>query len=178
MKNRLLIALSCALTACSTPRSIGYFDGTYTLKPYQPVGCDKPAKHEFIFKPDSKAPLRYICSNGKIITPGPMWTDGGSVPSAVSWLPSFGRWHYAEAYILHDWLMTEHRMERGNTEPRVPNHVQEIFDEALQAEAQQEHYLGERISRFLISHFANHGKTPCHHWNGRQPDPLKKWEPR
>lgn len=39
-----------------------------------------------------------------VIKPGPIYTDGGSVPRAAQVLKGFSPWGYAPAYMIHDWL--------------------------------------------------------------------------
>lgn len=58
----------------------------------------------FIFQQDAKHPFRYTTSSGRVITPGLMETDGGSVPRALRGLMRFSSWGYAPAFIVHDWI--------------------------------------------------------------------------
>lgn len=43
------------------------------------------------------------------ITPGLMYTDGGSIPEALRGFAGFSPWGYGPAYIVHDWLFAAHR---------------------------------------------------------------------
>jgi hypothetical protein len=58
----------------------------------------------FLFLPDADRPLKFTRSNGDIITPGRMLTDGGSIPRPVWALRNYSPWGYAPAFIVHDWL--------------------------------------------------------------------------
>lgn len=63
---------------------------------------------KFIYIPDQREPLSFIRKkDGKaidIITPGKMYTDGGSIPR-VLWIDKdFSPWMFGPAYIVHDWL--------------------------------------------------------------------------
>lgn len=177
MNAKILSALlMLTLVACSSPAPTGRFEGHYTLAPYLPNGSAKPARDEFIYRPDERDPFRFVCSDGTVIQPQAMWTDGGSVPRLISWVPGFGRWHYERSYIIHDWLTTAHRVQQPPREKTVPTAVEEIFEENLNTEAKDKHFHGERLARSLIAHFANHGRGALGHWNARQPDPLRKWE--
>jgi len=59
---------------------------------------------KFIFRPDTDNPLTFIRSNRDRITPGFMYTDGGSIPRPLWALRSYSPWGYAPAFIVHDWL--------------------------------------------------------------------------
>src|SRR5690349_10192173 len=63
---------------------------------------------EFIFHPDPRTPLKFTRSNGEVIQPGEMYTDGGSIPYAMRIFRSFSPWGYAPAFIVHDWLFDAH----------------------------------------------------------------------
>jgi hypothetical protein len=58
----------------------------------------------FVFLPDTTKPLSFTRSNGEMITPGRMLTDGGSIPRPLWILRSYSPWGYAPAFIIHDWL--------------------------------------------------------------------------
>lgn len=59
---------------------------------------------QFVFVPDTEKPLTFTRHNREAITPGAMYTDGGSIPRALWALRSYSPWGYAPAYIVHDWL--------------------------------------------------------------------------
>ncbi|WP_284449008.1 DUF1353 domain-containing protein [Pseudoxanthomonas mexicana] len=98
----LVPLLLLALTGCAT------FEQHYTrtepgkLKGKLLVQWIEP--DEFIFTPDKENPLTFTRSNGKTITPGRMYTDGGSIPRPLWILRSYSPWGYAPAFIVHDWL--------------------------------------------------------------------------
>lgn len=58
----------------------------------------------FIFQQDPNRPFRYRTAAGRVITPGVMETDGGSVPRVLRGLSRFSSWGYAPAFIVHDWI--------------------------------------------------------------------------
>lgn len=58
----------------------------------------------FIFRQDPNRPFRYRTAAGRLITPGVMETDGGSVPRVLRGLSRFSSWSYAPAFIVHDWI--------------------------------------------------------------------------
>ena len=59
---------------------------------------------EFIFLPDPGRPLTFTRFNRDAITPGRMYTDGGSIPRPFRVLRNYAPWGYAPAFIIHDWL--------------------------------------------------------------------------
>jgi hypothetical protein len=40
----------------------------------------------------------------RLIEPGLMYTDGGSIPRIAQVFPGFSPWGYGPAYIIHDWI--------------------------------------------------------------------------
>lgn len=74
----------------------GQLNGRLTVEWIEP---DK-----FIFRPDERNPLTFTRHNGERITPGLMYTDGGSIPRPLWAIRSYSPWGYAPAYIVHDWL--------------------------------------------------------------------------
>jgi hypothetical protein len=64
------------------------------------------AADQFIFRPDENAPLTFTRYNNEQITPGLMYTDGGSIPRPLWGVRNFSPWGYAPAFIIHDWLFT------------------------------------------------------------------------
>jgi V8-like Glu-specific endopeptidase len=67
---------------------------------------DRP---RFIFEPQANQQFSYKTSNGKLIVPKLMDTDGGTSPLALHPLPKFSPWGYAPAYIIHDWVFVSHK---------------------------------------------------------------------
>ena len=58
----------------------------------------------FLYEPDPANPLTFKRADGSSITPAAMYTDGGSIPSALRALKGYSPWGYAPAFIIHDWL--------------------------------------------------------------------------
>jgi Protein of unknown function (DUF1353) len=70
----------------------------------------------FIFLPDKEKPLTFVRSTGDKITPGRMLTDGGSIPRPLWILRNYSPWGYAPAFVIHDWLFTQHQCKLENFE--------------------------------------------------------------
>lgn len=66
------------------------------------------APDQFVFLPDRTSPLSFTRSNGETITPGRMFTDGGSIPRSLWIFRNYSPWGYAPAFIVHDWLFHMH----------------------------------------------------------------------
>lgn len=58
----------------------------------------------FLFLPNKDEPFALLRSSGTKIQPGPMYTDGGSIPRFLWGVEGYSPWGYAPAYNVHDWL--------------------------------------------------------------------------
>lgn len=58
----------------------------------------------FLFLPHKKDPFMLLRTDGSKIQPGPMYTDGGSIPRFLWGIEGYSPWGYAPAYVVHDWL--------------------------------------------------------------------------
>lgn len=63
----------------------------------------------FVFVPNPDEPFALVRANGSRIQPGPIYTDGGSLPRFLWGVKGYSPWGYAPAYVVHDWLFEEHR---------------------------------------------------------------------
>jgi hypothetical protein len=72
------------------------------------VGVDK-----FVYVPGSKSNNFGFetAHTGRIIEPGLMYTDGGSIPRIAQIFKPFSPWGYGPAYIVHDWVFYGHYCE-------------------------------------------------------------------
>lgn len=100
-------AMLASLLACSSslPSDRGSFSGRLQLVWQQP--------DEFLYAPDSDDPLRFARPGGEVIEPGPMVTDGGSIPRPFWAFRYYSPWGYAPAFIVHDWLFVQHHCGTG-----------------------------------------------------------------
>ncbi len=105
MKRILIICLMILCTGCAsklynnTPNST--FSGDLDVR--------WVANDYFIFIPNPENPFRLVRSDGGIIQPGVMYTDGGSIPRFFWGVKGYSPWGYAPAYIVHDWLFEAQR---------------------------------------------------------------------
>ncbi|MBC2736535.1 MAG: DUF1353 domain-containing protein [Desulfobacteraceae bacterium] len=100
MKKLWVIFIAFFLTGCAnyhySKTNVGTLTGNVRVQWLEP---DK-----FLFIPDSNKPLSFKRHNGDVITPGIMYTDGGSIPRPLWGVRNYSPWGYAPAFIVHDWL--------------------------------------------------------------------------
>ncbi len=61
--------------------------------------------NSFVYIPSQDNPLRFTRgTNGDVIEPKRMWTDGGSIPRQFWVFKNYSPWGYGPAFIVHDWL--------------------------------------------------------------------------
>ena len=65
-----------------------------------------PQDYEFI--PDESDPFKFIRSNGEVIQPKRMLTDGGSTPRIAWAIPDLNPLGYLLGYLIHDWDFLAH----------------------------------------------------------------------
>lgn len=65
----------------------------------------------FEYLPDSQNPFAFVRSTGETITPGRMFTDGGSIPRWFWLNKNLSPWVYVPAYLVHDWEFDRHRQK-------------------------------------------------------------------
>ena len=105
MRLTALIFLAAALTGCATQpyreTAAGRFTGALDVRWVK--------NDYFLFLPNKDQPFTLVRKNGKTIRPGPMYTDGGSIPRFLWGIEGYSPWGYAPAYIVHDWLFEAHQ---------------------------------------------------------------------
>lgn len=84
--------------------NLGEFAGHFSLEWTGP--------ESFNYYPNPDDPFRYIRNIGneksEIIQPGPMTTDGGSIPLLAQVVTGRTPWEYGPAYMIHDWEFYRH----------------------------------------------------------------------
>jgi len=85
----------------------GEFAGRFTLAWIGPG--------QFDYLPDPEDPFKYIRNLGngqsEIIEPGPMTTDGGTIPLLAQLATGAKPWECGPAYIIHDWEFHRHDVD-------------------------------------------------------------------
>ncbi|MBM9593436.1 DUF1353 domain-containing protein [Roseitranquillus sediminis] len=62
----------------------------------------------FEYLPVGESEFGFVRANGETITPGRMYTDGGSIPRAFRNIEGFSPWNFAPAFLVHDWEFDVH----------------------------------------------------------------------
>lgn len=96
----VLLLLVTTLTGCVTPLYRETFQGNFTGA----LDVRWVKNDYFLFLSDKDDPFTFVRSDGTAIRPGPMYTDGGSIPRFLWGIKGYSPWGYAPAYIVHDWL--------------------------------------------------------------------------
>lgn len=91
----------------------------------------------FIYYPAPGNPLTYklppvlaakLGADKIVMTPGAIFTDGGSIPRPVRGVVGFSPWGYGPAYIIHDWLFVVHHCivheGTGNLRRTTPDQIE------------------------------------------------------
>lgn len=82
----------------------------------------------FEYLPDQKDPFSFVRSSGETITPGSMFTDGGSIPRWFWVNKNLSPWIYVPAYLVHDWEFDQHRLK---TSPKPFEDVRDTIAEGI-----------------------------------------------
>lgn len=93
------------------------------------VGMD-----EFLYEPHPTQPFSYRTSSrfgGRLIKPGRMITDGGSIPQALRAFSKFSSWSYAPAFIIHDWIFHAKKLKIPNEHPWTFQESADIMAEIM-----------------------------------------------
>ncbi len=109
LASHLLPALLAALSLCSCAATRFYakVDGSGVIMGRPCINWMKPDK--FVYDCDMNRTFAFRRSNGEVIRPGSIETDGGSIPRLLWFQDGFSPWTYAPAYLIHDWLYEAHR---------------------------------------------------------------------
>lgn len=109
MRRFALLALAavcgCANVNYETTRA-GTFSGEVAVVWLK--GTKGSGDGTFVYVPTEARPLTFQRpegeTRGRTITPGMMYTDGGSIPPFARIVNGLTPWNYGPAYIVHDWL--------------------------------------------------------------------------
>ena len=100
MRNAMFIFTALVIAGCSGPSyqniQVGKFSGAIDVRWLN--------NDYFLFLPNKDDPFTFTRSDGRVIQPGSMYTDGGSIPRFGWGVKGFSPWSYAPGYMVHDWL--------------------------------------------------------------------------
>ena len=102
MKRAAIVAALClVLSACVSP----YFAAQPgPMRGAVFVMWVGEEKFVYVPGPDGKNLAFETTSLGRVIAPGMMYSDGGSIPRAAQVFRGFSPWGFGPAYIIHDWI--------------------------------------------------------------------------
>lgn len=83
---------------------------------------------EYLPHPDVNRRFGFRRVTGELVTPGHMFTNGGSIPRQLWWMEGLAPWDYAPAYLVHDWEFDLHHS--GQTQKSFED-VRDTMMEAL-----------------------------------------------
>jgi hypothetical protein len=137
-KSIIVLALAFLLAGCVSvqyqPDTPSYFTGrVLVIWVGETEGSAGDGKFLFVPNPNDRLTFHRDASDthGKIIEPGLMYTDGGSIPKIAQVFNGLSPWGYAPAYMIHDWLFTARHCLVDGTQDEKYNQVRDIgFDES------------------------------------------------
>jgi hypothetical protein len=175
MRALVLILVGGILGACSSLHYARVKEGT--LEGRLVVEWIRPDR--FIFRPDPDNPLRFVRSNGKVIQPQTIHTDGGSIPRPMWAFKNYSPWGYAPAFIIHDWLFHVHRRKLESSEDYDLKEAALVLSEVMKTmmESDPTDDSVDPLALYLI-YQAVRSPIARHLWNKPEAEPemLLTWE--
>jgi hypothetical protein len=162
-RSTLAIVAGLGLSGCAAApptKPVGTLEGTLQI---EWAGADR-----FIYRPLASDPVVYAVG-GRRVVPGPMYTDGGSIPRIFWSQRGLSPWTYGPAYIVHDWLFNEHRCGRDGGTWSFDQANAALYDSI--AILEQDAKVGEtgdapRLIKLAVDRF---GRAA---WNGKDCNPA------
>ena len=71
------------------------------------------SSEQFVYRRDTKNPLRLVTEKGVTIDPKDIYTDGGSIPQIFQNISGLSPWNLGPAYIVHDWIFFNKKCKIG-----------------------------------------------------------------
>jgi hypothetical protein len=108
VRAELLWALAALLAGCANvdyqATRAGEFKGEVVL--IWVGGSGDAGDGRFVFVPNPRRPLTFTRpgDGGRVVAPGMIYTDGGSIPRIGQVFRGLSPWNYGPAYVVHDWL--------------------------------------------------------------------------
>lgn len=128
---------------------------------------------KFLFVPDKENPLTFIRHNNQSITPGTMYTDGGSIPRPLWAIKNYSPWGYAPAFIVHDWLFKMKRCNIAGNEAYDVHVAAQIMSEVIKTLMAKNENIKENQFVLYSMHRAVSSKVAENWWhNGKCEQPA------
>lgn len=107
MHHAFTLLLTFLLSSCAANRFYETVDGKGVISGRPCVEWKQPDK--FVYVRSKNPEFSFKRSNGEVIKPGSIETDGGSIPRLLWSQKDYSPWTYAPAYLVHDWMYEAHR---------------------------------------------------------------------
>lgn len=125
----IIVILLVACTGCASAHykkvDSGKLDGKIIVEWAEP--------DQFLFIPSETNPLTFKRSNGVVIQPGPMYTDGGSIPRPFWIFRNYSPWGYGPAFIVHDWLFVMQNCKKRGYEDWTFEQAAQVMSEVMKS---------------------------------------------
>ena len=140
----------------------GEFEGAVSVYWLEQSTSASGSGGRFVYVPVPGFELRFIRPEGevpRIIAPGVMYTDGGSVPRVAQAFRGFSPWSYGPVYIVHDWLFAARRCvedpeatpEQLKTRDMSFQETVDIFVETLKTLERDRRIVGRDFSQETVA---------------------------
>lgn len=110
MRHVFTLFIASLLTSCAANRFYDKVDGNGVITGRPCIEWKQPDK--FVYVRSKNPTFSFKRSNGEVITPENIETDGGSIPRLLWSQRNFSPWTYAPAYLIHDWMYEAHRRKK------------------------------------------------------------------
>lgn len=125
------IIASLALGGCLDMIYGWHYDQTRTGELKGTLRIQWVGQDQFLYEPDPADPLTFMRADGTVIRPGPMFTDGGTIPQALRAIKAYSPWGYAPAFLLHDWLFVVKQCKLDGHEALSVEGAADVMAEAM-----------------------------------------------
>lgn len=129
MRLAIVLVVGLALGGCASPSYRATAQGTFNGA----LDVRWVRNDYFLFVPNRDEPFRFTRHDGRVLRPGPMYTDGGSIPRFLWGIEGYSPWGYAPAYIVHDWLFEAHHCHDAPDDQLSFDDSVAVMAEALKA---------------------------------------------
>jgi len=126
----------------------------------------------FLFVPDTADPLTFTRSDGTVIQPGPMFTDGGSIPTALRAIKAYSPWGYAPAFIVHDWLFVMKQCKLDGYQNYDLDKAATVMAEALKTLMEKPEFGGPQKLVHYSMYEAVRSSTAKDYWDNGKCNPA------
>jgi hypothetical protein len=163
-----LVVVALSPSGCTDWFYGRHYDATETGELKGKLVVEWIDQDKFLFLPDADNPLVFRRKNNEVIQPRRMYTDGGSIPSALRAIKSYSPWGYAPAFIVHDWLFVMHQCKVPGFENYDLDKAATIMSEVMKTVMENAKYGGPNKLVHYSMYEAVRSKTAQDYWdNGK-----------